>query len=138
MIGKMNKGEMHELPRVCPITGDALYVSELSSLKSGITIRGKFALPEEPDLSDEQKEFLTVFLRARGVISTMEKELGISYPTVRNKIDALLEAMSLDPYKADRRHEGRAEERAKILQELEDGKISATEAKEQLKKVGAK
>ncbi len=138
MIGKMSKGEIHELPRVCPISGEALYVSELSSCKSGITIRGKFALPEEPDLSDDQKEFLTVFLRARGVISTMEKELGISYPTVRNKIDALLDAMKLEPFKADRRSEGRAEDRAKILQELEDGKISASEAKEQLKKVGAK
>ncbi len=134
----MSKGEMHAIPRLCPITGEPLFVSELTSSKSGITIRGKFALPEEPELSNEQKEFLTVFLRARGVISTMEKELGISYPTVRNKIDALLEAMELDPFKADRRQEGRAEEKARILQELEDGKISASEAKDQLKKVGAK
>lgn len=135
---KMNKDSFHQIPKECPITGESLYVSELTSAKSGITIRGKFALPETQDLSDEQKNFLTVFLRARGVISTIEKELGISYPTVRNKIDALLEDMDLEPFKHDRRSDTKSEEKAKILKQLEEGEISAAEAKEQLKKVGAK
>ncbi|MBL8067837.1 MAG: DUF2089 domain-containing protein [Armatimonadetes bacterium] len=131
------KDTLHPIPKACPVTGEKMYVSELTSEESGVVIRGRFAMPESAELSDEQKEFLTVFLRARGVISTIEKELGISYPTVRNRIDALLHDMGLEPYKGDRRTD-RAEEKAKILKQLEEGEISAAEAKEQLKKVGAK
>ncbi|MBX3115470.1 MAG: DUF2089 domain-containing protein [Fimbriimonadaceae bacterium] len=134
----MAKDQFHDIPKECPITGEPLYVSELTSLKSGVVIRGKFALPHTAELETDQKEFLEVFLRARGVISTMEKELGISYPTVKARVDSLLEAMDLEPFKLDRKAEVRAEERAKILKMLEEGEISATDAKEQLKKVGAK
>lgn len=131
------RDKVHPIPKECPVTGEKLFVSELTSEESGVVIRGRFALPETADLSDDQQDFLTVFLRARGVISTIEKELGISYPTVRNRIDALLTDMGLEPYKGDRRAE-RSEEKAKILKQLEEGEISASEAKEQLKKVGAK
>lgn len=134
----MGKNELLAIPKVCPVTGESLYVSELTSAKSEVVIRGKFALPEQDELSEEMQDFLVVFLRARGVISTMEKELGISYPTVRNKIDALLEAMKLEPFKHDKKSEAKAEDRAKILKQLEDGEISAAEAKEMLKKAGAK
>lgn len=134
----MKKHELLAIPRICPLTGEELFVSELTSEKTGVTIRGRFELPEEDDLSEEMREFLVVFLRARGVISTMEKELGISYPTVRNKIDALLESMKLEPYKHDKKSESKAEDKAKILRQLEDGEISAAEAKDMLKKVGAK
>ncbi len=135
---KMSKNELLAIPKVCPVTGESLYVSELTSAKGEVVIRGKFALPEQDELSEEMQDFLVVFLRARGVISTMEKELGISYPTVRNKIDALLEAMKLEPFKHDKKSEAKAEDRAKILKQLEDGEISAAEAKEMLKKAGAK
>jgi hypothetical protein len=138
MVCKMSKNELLAIPKVCPVTGESLYVSELTSAKSEVVIRGKFALPEQDELSEEMRDFLVVFLRARGVISTMEKELGISYPTVRNKIDALLEAMKLEPFKHDKKSEAKAEDRAKILKQLEDGEISAAEAKEMLKKAGAK
>jgi hypothetical protein len=134
----MSKERLHEIPEHCPITGESQFVSELTSSESGVVIRGKFAVPERSKLSSDQQEFLTVFLRARGVISTMEKELGISYPTVRNKIDALLEAMGLEPFRHDRRSETKSEDKARILKMLEDGEISAGEAKEQLKKVGLK
>lgn len=138
MVCKMSKNELLAIPKVCPVTGESLYVSELTSAKGEVVIRGKFALPEQDELSEEMQDFLVVFLRARGVISTMEKELGISYPTVRNKIDALLEAMKLEPFKHDKKSEAKAEDRAKILKQLEDGEISAAEAKEMLKKAGAK
>jgi len=134
----MAKDQFHDIPKECPITGEPLYVSELTSLKSGVVIKGKFELPQTAELAAEQKDFLEVFLRARGVISTMEKELGISYPTVRSRVDSLLDAMGLEPYKLDRKAESRAEERAKILKMLEDGEITAADAKDQLKKVGAK
>ena len=129
----MAKEEFLDIPSECPITGEPLYVSELTSATSGVVIRGKFKLPRMTTLPEEHSKFLEVFLRARGVISTMEKELGLSYPTVRARVDALLEAMSLEPLKLDKSSPLSKEARDKILKELEEGKITPEQAKEKLK-----
>lgn len=130
----MNEKDLHEIPTNCPVTGGSLYVSELTSVQSGITIRGKFALPATAKLSKEHKDFLEVFLRSRGVISTVEKELNLSYPTVRAKLDNMLEAMGLVPYKESTRAKSKSpDDRRKILDDLEEGRITPAEAKAQLK-----
>lgn len=132
----MPKDELHDPPRVCPITGEPMIISELTSEKSGITIRGRFKLPMTAQLDEEQQHFLEVFLRSRGVISTMEKELGISYPTVKGRFDHLLDALGLEPYKNEKK-EGKAEAKRKILKQLEEGKITPEEAKKKLKGVAS-
>lgn len=132
----MAKDELHDPPRVNPITGEPLIITELASEKSGMTIRGKFKLPMTAQLEPDQQHFLEVFLRSRGVISTMEKELGISYPTVKGRFDQLLDALGLEAYKNERK-ENKADAKRKILKQLEEGKISASEAKEKLKGVAS-
>lgn len=130
----MDERDLHDIPTSCPVTGGPLYVSELTSMESGITIHGKFKLPETSRLSKEQRDFLEVFLRSRGVISTVEKELNLSYPTVRARLDVLLDAMGLIPYKESTRSKPKtADDRRRILDELEQGIISADEAKARLK-----
>ncbi|MBS1721444.1 MAG: DUF2089 domain-containing protein [Armatimonadetes bacterium] len=126
--------DLHDIPTNCPVTGGPLYVSELTSAEGGITIHGKFKLPATARLSKEQRDFLEVFLRSRGVISTVEKELNLSYPTVRARLDALLEAMDLTPYKESTRSKpATSEARRKIIDELEQGVITPEEAKARLK-----
>ena len=110
-----------------------MYISELTSADTGVSIRGRFRIPEALRLDTEQQHFLEVFLRARGVISTMEKELGISYPTVRSRMDSLLTAMKLQPIRGERRDENVNAAKRKILADLEEGSISAEEAKVKLK-----
>jgi len=135
----MAKDELYEIPSQCPVSGDQLYVSELTAVPSGVTIRGKFRVPTSAKLDSDQQAFLETFLRARGVIATMEKELGISYPTVRAKIDALLEAMNLAPFKErEAKAEPSAEAKRKILKQLEEGKITAEQAKAKLRGVESK
>ncbi len=135
----MAKEELHDIPSRCPITGENLYVSEITSAESGVTIRGKFKIPAVSKLDDEQQVFLETFLRSRGVILTMEKELGISYPTVRARLDNLLEAMGLTPFKErEGKAENNGEGKRKILKQLEDGKITAAEAKEKLRGLNSK
>ena len=130
----MDEKELHEIPTNCPVTGGHLYVSELTSAKSGITIRGKFKLPEISRLNKEQRDFLEVFLRSRGVISTVEKELNLSYPTVRARLDSMLESMGLSPYKDSTRAKAKSpEDRRLILDELESGSITPAEAKARLR-----
>lgn len=132
----MAKDDLHDPPKVCPITGEKLVITELTAPKSGVTIRGNFRMPMTARLDDEQQHFLEVFLRSRGVISTMEKELGISYPTVKSRFDVLLDSLGLEPLKTEKKEKS-AEERRKILKQLEDGKITAKEAKEKLKGVAS-
>jgi len=130
----MDDKELHDIPTSCPVTDGPLYVSELTSVKSGITIRGKFKLPEISRLNKEQRDFLEVFLRSRGVISTVEKELNLSYPTVRARLDTMLEAMGLVPYKESTRAKPKSpEDRRLILDQLEQGVITPEEAKARLK-----
>ncbi len=135
----MAKDELYEIPGQCPVSGDPLFISELTATHSGVRIKGKFRIPTAAQLDADQQAFLETFLRARGVISTMEKELGISYPTVRARIDALLESLSLSPYKErEAKVEPTAEAKRKILKQLEEGKITAEQAKAKLRGVESK
>ncbi len=129
----MADDKMHDIPAKCPITGEPLYVSELTSEETGVTIRGKFRVPKVAMIDPAFQEFLEIFLRSRGVISTVEKELGISYPTARAKLDAMLEAMDMKPFKEERRNGKAADHKRKILQQLEEGKITPEEAKRKLR-----
>ncbi len=130
----MSKDKQHPLPHRDPITGGPLYISELTAEDSGVTIRGKFAIPRYAQLDPDQAHFLETFLRCRGMISSMEKELGLSYPTVRARLDTLLQALDLKPIKDDTKTKEKLEERKrKILDDLEAGKISAEEAKRKIK-----
>ena len=130
----MPNEDLHDLPTQCPVSGGELYVSELTCEDSGVVIRGKFRMPASAGLDNDEKAFLKVFLRARGVISTVEKELGMSYPTARAKLDRLLAAMNLVPIKDDDKKRHRAAERKrKILKDLEEGTITAAEAKKKLR-----
>src|SRR5690348_171734 len=99
MMGKNSK--FHEIPHCDPVTGGELHISELAGDESGITIRGKFEIPRYAKLDPEQSLFLETFLRCRGMISCVEKELGLSYPTVRARLDSLLDSLGLSPAKEE-------------------------------------
>ena len=118
------------------MSGGDLIVSELFCPESGISIAGKFEIPRYARLDAEQAKFLETFLRCRGVINAMERELGISYPTVRARLDSLLQALDLQPVKEDGpRKEKNVETKRAILDQLERGEITAEEAKVRLKEV---
>lgn len=134
----MSKGEFHKIPDRDPVTGGKLYISELTGTDSGIQIRGKFEVPIYARLERDQEEFLEAFLRCRGMISCVEKELGMSYPTVRARLDSLLEALQLAPVREDGvKRERNADRKRQILDQLEKGEITAAEAKAKLKGAGS-
>src|SRR5438132_797366 len=130
----MGQKSLHKIPDSDPVSGGPLYIIELTGEESGIQIRGKFEIPRYARLDKEQSEFLETFLRCRGMISCVEKELGISYPTVRARLDALLESLGLAPAKEESSKKS-AEKRRKILDQLEKGEITAQEAKAKLRGV---
>jgi hypothetical protein len=129
----MGKEKLHSAPSIDPITGGELYISELSGEDSGITIRGKFEISKYARLDRDQAKFLETFLRCRGMLNSVEKELNLSYPTVRARLDSLLESLDLTPKKDDFAKRQKLEERKrKVLEQLEKGEISPEEAKEKM------
>lgn len=83
-------------------------------------------------LSDDQKAFIEIFIKCRGNIKEVEKELGISYPTVRGRLEQVASALG---YSANRKSEPQhlTSSTAGILDELEKGEITAAEAMERFK-----
>lgn len=131
----MSETKYHRMPARDPVTGGELYVSELTSEDSGITIRGKFEVPRYAKLDAEQQHFLETFLRCRGMLNAVERELGLSYPTVRLRLDGVLEALGFAPTRDEpqpKRERISSERKRKILEELESGQITPEEAKAKL------
>lgn len=77
----------------CPVCEGVLHVSELSCVACATSLRGRFPLSPLARLTPEQQSFIETFVRCRGVIRDVERALGISYPTVRARLDTVVEAL---------------------------------------------
>jgi hypothetical protein len=127
----------------CPVCEDELAITRLHCRSCGTALEGEFGVGRFGRLSREQLALLESFLRSRGNLREMERELGISYPTVRGRVDALVRALGLggdgeaderDSEAADQetppetRETAAAGERRAILERLARKEITADEA----------
>ena len=85
----------NEVISTCPVCSHELAVTRLHCGNCGTTLEGDFSVGRYGRLSREQLALLESFLRSRGNLREMERELGISYPTVRNRVEALVRALGL-------------------------------------------
>ena len=130
----MEKKNFHA-PAQCPVCGERMLVTKLRCSHCGTELSGEFAPCRFCRLEEKHLQFVETFLRCRGSIKEVERVLGVSYPTVKNMLDAALTALGLDE-KPELRALREKEERAEILQRLSDGEIdvdTAIEALHQLK-----
>lgn len=79
----------------CPVCEHELSVSRLHCRECGTTLEGEFSVGRFGRLSREQLALLESFLRSRGNLREMERELGLSYPTIRGRVEALVRALGL-------------------------------------------
>ncbi len=101
--------------------GGPLVVERVRIPEKNIAVEGTFTLPELARLSLEDQVFVTAFLRSHGSIKEMEQVFGVSYPTIKarlNRIAGLLEFVETNP----------SPSRAEVLERLNRGEISADEA----------
>lgn len=77
----------------CPVCGSGLRVTRLRCPSCNTVIEGDFQAERLLSLNAQQRSFVLSFLRNRGNIREMEKELGISYPTVRSRLDDIIQAI---------------------------------------------
>ncbi len=85
-----------EVIATCPVCDHRLEVTRLHCAECDTTLEGRFSVGRFARLSRDQLALLESFLRARGNLRDMERALGISYPTVRNRLEALIRALGFD------------------------------------------
>lgn len=98
-----------------------MVVERVSMPEKGIAVEGAFTPPQLARLTLEDQIFVTAFVRSHGSIKEMEQTFGVSYPTVKarlNKIAGQLEFIEIDP----------SPSRAEVLERLNQGEITAQEA----------
>lgn len=112
----------------CPVCSSKLNVTKLKCKKCDTVIENDFELSKFSYLTMEQLNFVEVFIKCRGNIKDVEKELGISYPTVRGKLEDLI--ASLGYTQSNEKEDNRAE----VIDKLEKGEITAEQALDLLRK----
>jgi hypothetical protein len=111
--------DWQELLRIAQ--GSALVVERVRIPEKQIAIEGAFTLPELARLSLEDQIFIVAFLRSHGSIKEMEQTFGVSYPTIKarlNRISGQLEFVDTNP----------SPSRAEVLDRLKAGEITAEDA----------
>nr|WP_290670407.1 DUF2089 domain-containing protein [Ardenticatena sp.] len=139
---------MQSVPTRCPFCGSDLVATELHCFGCETSFQGHFSLerlarfaPEQlpvlqrlARLSPEQLRFVEAFLRAEGKFRRLEEDLNLSYPTLRARLNEVLEALGFEP--SNRAHSEQTSsnvDREAILAQLEAGEISFEEAMQRLK-----
>jgi hypothetical protein len=82
---------MKLLPAICPSCSSQLNVKSLVCQRCQTEIQGQYELPLLARLSNEDQGFIIEFIKASGSLKEMAKLLGLSYPTVRNRLDEIIE-----------------------------------------------
>jgi hypothetical protein len=118
---------MHSAPTRCPICQSEMEVVRLHCPSCDTSIEGHFESGNFANLSREQLEFMITFVRCEGKINRMEQEVGLSYPTIRNRLHEVIRALGFEPGKEEVT-EISDEKRRSILEDLDAGKISADDA----------
>lgn len=133
----MNK-KVHPIITIDPVSGKKLQVTRLENFDSGIVIEGVFNLSKFNYLTTEQLYFIEVFIKNRGSIKQIEKEMDISYPTVKKLLDEVIVGLG---YNVDEVNEPIIEEKTKdlkslVLKQVEEGLLTVEKAFEKLNKMG--
>ncbi|HET9879601.1 MAG TPA: DUF2089 domain-containing protein [Candidatus Limnocylindria bacterium] len=142
----------HDVISTCPVCEGELMISRLHCRSCGTALEGEFGVGRFGRLSREQLSLLESFLRSRGNLKEMERELNISYPTVRSRVDALVRAIGLadgddeasdDEFETDAVAESAtpasdagADARRAILERLARRELSAEDAATELRALG--
>jgi hypothetical protein len=135
----------HDVISTCPVCSSELAVTRLHCGSCGTTLEGDFSVGRFGRLSRDQVAILESFLRSRGNLRDMERELGISYPTVRSRVEQLVRSLGFGPRgdddateDGDGRPEGQAAPltRQQILERLARHEIGAEEAATAIRALG--
>ncbi len=122
----------------CPSCDGHLAVRRLECPACALALESSFELPVILKLSQSQLDFVEVFIKNRGVIRDVERELGVSYPTVRAKLDEVVATLGFKVREAAEGQQADDPRRRAVLDDLREGRISPEDALRALRSRGAK
>jgi hypothetical protein len=123
---------MRKILEKCPTCDGELVVSELRCTQCDTVIQGRYAPCPFCQLSAEDLAFLVVFVKNRGNVKEMERELGVSYWAIRGRLNEVIGRLGFEePSQVDDAGAGRRE----VLAQVERGELKAAEAAERLAKL---
>jgi hypothetical protein len=114
-------------PRTCPVCGGSLHINRLSCRGCGTELSGDFETCDFCALGGEDREVLNIFLGSRGNMKALERQLGVSYPTARARLDSVLAKLGIDPDAQPER-----ETPLELLQAVARGELDVAEAARRL------
>ena len=132
----------HDVIATCPVCSNELAVTRLHCQACGTTLEGDFSVGRFGRLNRDQLVLLESFLRSRGNLREMERELGISYPTVRARVESLVRALGFgaradaDDAEEPAHEPVPGQSREEILQALARHEISADDAAAAIRALG--
>ena len=118
----------YQLLSECPVCSSSLKATRLQCSACGTTIENDFELSRFEKLTKEQLNFAEIFLKNRGSIKDVERELGISYPTVRARLNDVIKALGYAVSEEPSR------DIAEVIDKLDKGEINADEAIKNIKR----
>lgn len=120
---------MYPIISQCPVCRDQLIVARLYCPTCATAIEGRFDLGPLSALSQQQLDFVITFIRCEGKLNRLQEELGISYPTVRGRLEEVIHALGYEVDETDEEPLAvNEDERRSILADLAAGRISSEEA----------
>jgi hypothetical protein len=123
-------GDVRDWQELTQLTqGQALVVERVRLADRDIALEGRFALPELARLSAEDQVFVAAFVRSHGSIKEMEQVFGVSYPTIKARLNRISASLSfLDTTAPEPQEAPDADARSEVLGQLKRGEIAAAEA----------
>ena len=116
------------------LTGGAeIEVERVRLIGSEVAIEGRFALPPLAQLAGEDQIFVAAFVRCHGSIKQMEKYFGVSYPTIKNRLNRIGSQLSFVEVEQESEVPAPARTRREVLDGLSRGELTVAQALEQLK-----
>ncbi|MGH7925699.1 MAG: DUF2089 domain-containing protein [Candidatus Binatus sp.] len=125
----------------CPSCDGNLTIARLDCPDCKISIEGEFSPPPLLKLTGAQIDFVEVFIKNRGIIREVERELGVSYPTVRARLDDVIAALGYSAKAApdaSPSDDDTGSRRRAVLADLKGGKLTPEEALAALNNPGSK
>ena len=122
---------MNPILTYCPVCHGDLEVTRLYCSHCDTTVEGHFLGSNNPfsQLTSEQVQFVLTFVRCEGRFNRMEDEMNLSYPTIRNRLYDVIRALGYEPGKEETPVRLSADERKRILDDLDRGEITLEQAK---------
>jgi hypothetical protein len=125
--------DWQELTRL--VGGARIEIERVRLIDNGIAIEGPFTPPPLAHLSAEDQVFVAAFVRSHGSIKQMEQYFGVSYPTIKNRLNKIGSQLSFVEIERDAESDS-GETRREVLNQLSRGELTVAQALEQLRERG--